>query len=161
MRPPEREIMKTIVNWPDYKVSTLGRVWSIQRGKFLKPLKSNDYLAVKLYRRGKFKVIMLGTLVLETFVGPCPEGYIAKHLNGDNTDNRLINLEWQQRKMPIQPITPEDRIDAYDAFDHFRNKPGGLSKHWPLKEIVRCFSSVKNVKQAKRLMQDYMADRED
>jgi hypothetical protein len=33
-------------------------------------------------------------LVLETFVGPCPEGMQCAHLNGDPSDNRLVNLAW-------------------------------------------------------------------
>jgi hypothetical protein len=33
-------------------------------------------------------------LVLESFVGPCPDGMECRHLNGDGFDNRLINLAW-------------------------------------------------------------------
>lgn len=33
-------------------------------------------------------------LVLETFVGQCPAGMEARHLNGDPSDNRLENLAW-------------------------------------------------------------------
>ena len=33
-------------------------------------------------------------LVLEAFVGPCPEGQECRHLNGDPGDNRLENLVW-------------------------------------------------------------------
>ena len=33
-------------------------------------------------------------LVLEAFVGPRPEGMVARHLNGDPGDNRLENLAW-------------------------------------------------------------------
>ena len=33
-------------------------------------------------------------LVLEAFVGPCPEGMETCHNNGVRTDNRLENLRW-------------------------------------------------------------------
>lgn len=33
-------------------------------------------------------------LVLETFVGPCPEGMEGCHYDGDPTNNRLDNLRW-------------------------------------------------------------------
>ena len=40
-------------------------------------------------------------MVMETFVGPCPEGKEVSHLNGDNTDNRLSNLIYESRKLNI------------------------------------------------------------
>lgn len=33
-------------------------------------------------------------LVLEAFVGPCPSGEEARHLDGDHTNNRWDNLAW-------------------------------------------------------------------
>ncbi len=36
-------------------------------------------------------------LILETFVGPCPEGCEARHLDGTRTNNRIENLAWGTR----------------------------------------------------------------
>jgi hypothetical protein len=33
-------------------------------------------------------------LVLEAFVGPCPEGLETRHLDGNPSNNRLENLVW-------------------------------------------------------------------
>lgn len=33
-------------------------------------------------------------LVLEAFVGPRPSGWVARHLDGDGTNNRPENLSW-------------------------------------------------------------------
>lgn len=34
-------------------------------------------------------------LVLEAFVGPCPLGHAASHIDGDKTNNTLSNLAWE------------------------------------------------------------------
>jgi hypothetical protein len=36
-------------------------------------------------------------LVLEAFVGPCPNGFEACHNDGDRQNNRLENLRWDTR----------------------------------------------------------------
>ena len=42
-------------------------------------------------RRGQFRV---HRLVLEAFVGPCPEGHEGCHNDGNPLNNRLSNLRW-------------------------------------------------------------------
>ena len=37
---------------------------------------------------------LVAELVLTAFIGPKPPGAVARHLNGDKTDNRLENLSW-------------------------------------------------------------------
>lgn len=46
----------------------------------------------------KAKTYRVHRLVLLAFVGPCPEGMEASHLNGDSSDNRLKNLAWEPVK---------------------------------------------------------------
>ena len=162
MKPPEREVMKPLINYPGYKISTLGKVWSVANKKFLTPLNIHGYHAVRLYNAGRYKTPMVSTLVLETFVGPQPKGYKCKHLTGNKFDNRLANLEWQLYKKPIREVSREDRIEAFDAFDFASKKPGGVTSVWPLRDIVRCFKSVKTTKQARELILEYKnLDRED
>jgi hypothetical protein len=44
---------------------------------------------------GKQQVKFVHRAVLEAFVGPRPEkNWQARHLNGNPTDNRLVNLKW-------------------------------------------------------------------
>ncbi|MCG7596363.1 NUMOD4 motif-containing HNH endonuclease [Mycobacterium sp. PSTR-4-N] len=91
-----------------YEVSTIGRVRSLDRvirdsagrncfrkGRVLKPSRAGapgkDYPSVAL---GKGNHRTIHRLVLETFVGPCPDGTEACHNNGDRFDNRLDNLRW-------------------------------------------------------------------
>lgn len=91
-------------NWL-YDLSTLGRVrsWAVPGGSTfrrsepkilalsLKGPKGKQYLGVTLKGGVQAKV---HRLVLETFVGPRPEGAEACHNNGDKLDNRLTNLRW-------------------------------------------------------------------
>jgi hypothetical protein len=45
-------------------------------------------------RSGQSRTAKVHRLVLETFAGPQPDGCEAAHLNGDRSDNRLVNLRW-------------------------------------------------------------------
>jgi len=40
---------------------------------------------------------LLHRAVLETFVGPCPDGLEASHLDDDPTNNSIENLMWETR----------------------------------------------------------------
>lgn len=90
--------MKQIPRFSNYCITKGGKVWSKPRhGKWLKPYKQkNGYLTVNLQDKNKGN-ISISRLVLETFVGPCPEGMKCRHLNGDRQDNRLENLCWGTR----------------------------------------------------------------
>lgn len=85
-----------------YWISSYGRVLSRatpnhQRPKIrlLSPgVARSGHLHVSLYRNRARRQAMVHRLVLETFVGPCPEGLQCAHLNGDPQDNRLENLQW-------------------------------------------------------------------
>jgi hypothetical protein len=42
--------------------------------------------------------LLVHRLVLETFVGSCPEGMEGCHGDGDKTNNALLNLRWDTPK---------------------------------------------------------------
>ena len=83
-----------------YEVSDLGRVKRINVGREARErlLKASSntlgYLRVSLYRDGKGSTRRVHRLVLEAFVGPCPEGEEGCHGDGDPANNRLVNLRW-------------------------------------------------------------------
>lgn len=52
---------------------------------------SDGYAQVKLTNRG---TVCVHVLVLEAFVGPCPKGQRARHLDDVGTNNNLANLLW-------------------------------------------------------------------
>jgi hypothetical protein len=75
-----------------YAIDMGGNVYSYHSRKYLAPgLASSGYLTVSLGRHNSFG---LHELILFTFVGPRPEGYVARHLNGDKLHNCVLNLEW-------------------------------------------------------------------
>lgn len=86
-----------------YEVSDHGRVRSVGRyvymsrwvgGKILKPQPRDGGFVVRLSVRGVWRQLRIHHLVLQAFVGPCPEGMECRHLNGNPADNRLENLRW-------------------------------------------------------------------
>lgn len=53
---------------------------------------------INLAKDGNKKRSKVHRLVLEAFVGPCPDGMECCHNNGDASDNRLENLRWGTKK---------------------------------------------------------------
>jgi len=98
--------VKTIPGFPNYAITRDGRVWSKPRkdtinrkieGRWLKSVMDGgfcNYYQVNLWQDGIPKVQRVHRLVLETYVGPCPEGMECRHLNGNPQDNRVENLAW-------------------------------------------------------------------
>jgi hypothetical protein len=94
------ERWKTVPGWPEYQVSSLGRVKSIHFGKerirkTYSDMKRGGYPKLIIMREGKRRAVKVCILVLESFVGPKPKpNYVCAHLNGNPADSRLENLAW-------------------------------------------------------------------
>lgn len=102
-----------------FEVSTNGDVRSwLGRGpkpkrmpepRVLKPWRhAGGYLVIKLPQAqtgGRIVKAYVHRLVLETFLGTCPEGLEACHNNGVADDNRLENLRWGTHQANISDKT--------------------------------------------------------
>jgi HNH endonuclease len=88
--------MNTIKGYEKYSVDFAGNVYNGQ--KLLKPnySRSRGYATVTLYGVER-KSFLVHRLVLETFVGECPENMEACHNDGDKTNNSLDNLRWDTK----------------------------------------------------------------
>jgi hypothetical protein len=99
-------VRKEIPGFPGYFVDADGSVWS--RRKLFRPgvapfwrhmkisIRPDGYGVVGLrpQTNSKVKVFYVHRLMLETFVGPCPEGMIACHNDGNPRNNTASNLRW-------------------------------------------------------------------
>jgi hypothetical protein len=72
---------------------------------------NHGYLYVTLCKNKKHKKFLVHRLVLEAFIGPCPPGMEARHLDGNKLNNNINNLEWTTRS-----------INAKDRVKHGTNK---------------------------------------
>lgn len=98
------EEWRTVAGYPDYAISSMGRVKRIKYcphsriadDGIMTPYKIGryGYWAVRLFRDGKGKMLRVHRLVLEAFIGSCPDGFTGNHMNGNKDDNRVVNLEW-------------------------------------------------------------------
>jgi hypothetical protein len=86
-----------------YRVGNDGSVWSKYNNKWgvrekWKRLRGSrdqyGYLRVHLRPATSLRYSYIHHLVLELFVGPCPDGFQSCHTNDVKNDNRLSNLQW-------------------------------------------------------------------
>jgi HNH endonuclease/NUMOD4 motif len=77
-------------------------------------------LQVTLCKEGFTKRFQVHTLVLLTFVGPCPEGMECRHLDGNHLNNRLGNLEWATHEVNMRD--KQRHGTEVRGEDHFKAK---------------------------------------
>lgn len=94
------EIWKDVVGYEEmYKVSNLGNIYSVKRGKLLKSRNNhNGYLQVRLYINGKGKELKVHRIVAEAFISNYYDKPQVNHKDEDKTNNRVDNLEWVTNK---------------------------------------------------------------
>jgi hypothetical protein len=97
------EEWRVIEEFPDYAVSSLGRVKRIKPDRYGRMLADiilpiigrNGYHFVNLHKDAKQHVKALHRIVCETFHGSAPSPkHHAAHNNGIPLDNRACNLRW-------------------------------------------------------------------
>lgn len=113
-----------------YQVSDAGRVRSLPHrvrlvahgkettrlapGHLLKPgTKSSGHVSVAI---GKGNSRDVHRLVLEAFVGPCPDGCEVLHLNHNPADNRLENLRYGTRGENLKMDWDDGRRTVHPHF---------------------------------------------
>lgn len=91
-----------------YEVSDQGWVRNVNTGNITKGHK--NYKGYNVFGLTRYKVVRVSNMVLETFVGPRPEGYQCDHINTVRDDDRLENLRWvSPTGNNLNPITRKKR----------------------------------------------------
>lgn len=116
----EGRVWRPVVDWEDfYEVSSDGRVRSIDRpgvvGRELRPSTSctGGYEQVNLSANGEKKCARVHVLVAAAFIGPRPEGFVTRHLDGSCRNNRADNLAYGTKAENFWDIAthnPESRL---------------------------------------------------
>lgn len=99
------EQWRPVPGYPGYEVSDLGRVMSYRRSRpkvLRQGVHPKGYLRVGLYGESRDgaryryspNTLTVHQLVMQAFVGPCPDGMEIRHLDGDPTNNALSNLRY-------------------------------------------------------------------
>lgn len=90
------EVFRNIPDFPDYQITSWGRVYSKKTNMFIKPqVHDKGYLRVDLIdANGIRKHMKIHRLVAMAFI-PNPEGKPQiNHIDGNNQNNSISNLEW-------------------------------------------------------------------
>lgn len=87
--------MKPIPDFPNYKISPKGEVYSINYKKILKShINPDGYETIQLQNKGKKKDYLMHRLVAMAFIINSDNKQYVNHKNGNKLDNKIENLEW-------------------------------------------------------------------
>ena len=90
------ETWKPVKDYPNYVISSIGRIMNIRTKRLLKSYQDNSggYECVNLWRNNKGKIYRIHTLVYSHFYNDFNlQGYVINHKDGNKLNNNMLNLE--------------------------------------------------------------------
>jgi hypothetical protein len=144
------EVWKDIKDYEgNYQVSNFGRVKSLKfrKERILKQNKVNKYFQVGLCKNRKYKNKLVNRLVYETFKEKLEEDYDVHHINEDEENNFVENLESKPHSKHIKEHrkgkkhSEETRNKMSENHADFRGEKSGKHKLkdgevWLIKKIL-------------------------
>lgn len=93
---PEDEIWAELEDFPDYAVSTYGRVMNLRTNNILRPRNNSyGYTRVGLRRDGETHDVYIHHLVAKAFISNYRRGVSIRHAD-DNDNNHINNLRFRK-----------------------------------------------------------------
>lgn len=83
-----------IEDFPEYRITETGKVWSIKSNDWLAGGSRNGYNSVSLMRDGKVYYKYVHKLVAETFIANPHNKKCASHIDRDKSNNHVNNIVW-------------------------------------------------------------------
>ena len=119
----------------NYKISSLGRVYSIITGKhILGSINTNGYRRLQLnFTDGKRKVYT-HKVVADHFVNNPLKLPLVCHINHDKTDNRHTNLEYGTHKHNMREMLNADRQPKGSCKHNSKLTESDIPKIWDMKD---------------------------
>ncbi len=125
--------------YPNYQVSTHGRIKNRRTGHILKP--SRDRYGYQKVSLGSVDNIQVHRLICETFYGSSPDdNYQVNHIDRNRSNNHVLNLEWNT---PSENIRWGVRCGSIDPSIGLKKACEVNRKPVRVVELNEVFSSVK------------------
>lgn len=136
-----------IEGFPNYEVSSQGRVCNIRTGRILKAnFAGRGYLQLRLCNETGCHFRRVSRLVAQAFLGPLDDGLEVNHRDGNKLDNSVDNLEIVTHQKNMQHAWANDLIprrlkkvrcletnelfpSVTDAANSFDVRQGSMSNH--------------------------------
>lgn len=133
---PNIEVWKTITDYPNYEVSTLGRIKNIKTKYITNGYLSNNYMLCKLTKNRKTKSFRVHRIVAFEFL-PIIENKLEVNHLFSKTNNNLSNLEWCTRI--------ENMIHAKQTIK-FKKMPITYKIDINTKKIIKIYTKIEELK---------------